>query len=130
MIALDTNILARLLLEDDKAQHVRAVAMLKNGNTYTAPVTVMLELVWVLTVAGKNRGEIAAALSSLLAMSTFKPKEPEALRHAVRWYASGIDFPDALHLALSTGESSLATFDERFAKRAKREGAAPPVSLC
>lgn len=130
MIALDTNILARLLLEDDIRQQARAVALLKDGRIYTAPVTVILELVWVLTTEGKPREEVAAALRGLLAMSAFKPKEPDVLRHAIDWYESGMDFPDALHLAMSAGESEMVTFDDKFTKRAKREGAAPPVSLC
>lgn len=83
MIALDTNILARLLLADDAGQHARAVAMLKDGRTYTAPVTVMLELAWILITAGKERTEIAAALRDLIAVPAFKPKEPEALRRAL-----------------------------------------------
>ena len=130
MIALDTNILARLLLADDAGQHARAVAMLKDGRTYTAPVTVILELAWILITAGKERTEIAAALRDLIAVPAFKPKEPEALLRALHWYESGLDFADALHLALSAGEDSLATFDERFAKRAKREKATPHVALC
>lgn len=130
MIALDTNILARLMLADDAKQHARAVALLKDGRTYTAPVTVMLELVWVLISSGRERAAIVAGMRSLLSMSAFKPKEHDALLIALRWYESGLDFPDALHLALSAGDSELATFDDKFARRAKREGAAPPVTPC
>jgi len=45
MKALDTNVLARLLLQDDAAQFKRAKALLGSGQVFTAPVTVMLELV-------------------------------------------------------------------------------------
>ena len=40
--------LARLLLQDDAAQFKRAKALLGSGQMFTAPLTVMLELVWVL----------------------------------------------------------------------------------
>jgi predicted nucleic acid-binding protein len=130
MIALDTNILARLLLADDPKQYARAVAMLKDGRTYTAPVTVMLELSWILITAGKERAEIANALRNLIAIPAFQPKESDALLRALHWYESGLDFADALHLALSAKDETLSTFDEKFAKRAKREKAAPPVTLC
>jgi predicted nucleic acid-binding protein len=130
MIALDTNILARLLLADDPKQYARAVAMLKDGRTYTAPVTVMLELSWILITAGKERAEIANALRNLIAIPAFQPKESDALLRALHWYESGLDFADALHLALSAKDEALSTFDEKFAKRAKREKAAPPVTLC
>lgn len=50
MIALDTNVLARYLLNDDPEQSGAAAALLKKRQTYTAPPTVLLELVWVLSV--------------------------------------------------------------------------------
>ncbi len=45
MIALDTNVLARLLLQDDANQFDRARALLASNQQFTAPVTVLLELV-------------------------------------------------------------------------------------
>lgn len=50
MIALDTNLLARLLLQDDAAQHAKVKALFKTRQIFTAPVTVLLELVWVLEI--------------------------------------------------------------------------------
>lgn len=47
MIGLDTNILARYLLRDDEAQYQVAASLLKERQTYTAPPSVILELVWV-----------------------------------------------------------------------------------
>jgi len=45
MIVLDTNVLARLLLRDDARQYHRARSLLAKPQDFTAPVTVMLELV-------------------------------------------------------------------------------------
>ena len=42
MKALDTNVLARLLLQDDAAQFARAKTLLNSAQVFTAPVTVML----------------------------------------------------------------------------------------
>jgi predicted nucleic-acid-binding protein len=42
MIAVDTNILARLLLRDDEAQYRKAVRLFGDGRDYTAPPTVFL----------------------------------------------------------------------------------------
>jgi predicted nucleic acid-binding protein len=44
LLALDTNVLARLLLRDDAAQYKRARALLASDQQFTAPVTVLLEL--------------------------------------------------------------------------------------
>ena len=48
MIALDTNILTRSLLNDDPVQFKQARDLHARPNEYTAPPTMMLELVWVL----------------------------------------------------------------------------------
>jgi predicted nucleic-acid-binding protein len=100
VIALDTNILVRYLLNDDPKQTRVAAALLAQNSVYTAPPTVMLELVWVLKVNGCSREEIIKGLRLLLGLPNFKPKAFEALCYAVRWFEEGMDFGDALHLAL------------------------------
>lgn len=127
MIALDTNLLARLLLRDDARQYARARQLLAREQDYTAPITVMLELVWVLEVNDCVREDIAQGLALLLGLPNFKPQQPDALRQALTWYARGLDFADALHLALSQGQEELATFDRTFTRQAGKLGALPPV---
>lgn len=127
MIALDTNLLARLLLRDDARQHARARQLLAREQDYTAPVTVLLELVWVLEVNDCAREDIARGINLLLGLPNFKPQQADALRQALDWYAQGLDFADALHLAQSHGCEELATFDKAFAKQAGKLGALPPV---
>ena len=99
MIALDTNVLARYFLNDEPAQAKAAAKLLSKKQLYTAPPTVILELVWVLRVNGCERAQIIKALRLLLGLPNFKPKNFEALCYAVRWYEEGLDFGDALHLA-------------------------------
>ena len=122
MRTLDTNILARLLLADDAGQCARAKALLAQKQVFTAPVTVMLELVWVLEANERTPFHIRKALDLLLAVPNFQPQEPDSLRQALAWYAQGMDFADALHLALSTRQEQLLTFDKRFIKAAARLG--------
>jgi hypothetical protein len=50
-----------------------------------------------------------------------------ALLHALNWFADGLDFADALHLALSSHAESFATFDQVLIKRAKRLDIQPSV---
>lgn len=127
MIALDTNLLAHLLLRDDKKQHARVVALLARKQDFTAPVTVMLELVWVLEVNGCSTDDIVRGLNLLLGLPNFKPQQADALRQALLGYAQGLDFADALHLALSHSSQELATFDKAFARKAGKLGLMPPV---
>lgn len=128
MIALDTNLLARLLLRDDTAQHAKVVALLGSGQVFTAPATVMLELVWVLEAHGCTPGEIERGLMLLLGLANFKPPQAGAIKAALGAYAKGMDFADALHLALSTGAESLATFDKAFVRKAAALKLTPKVT--
>jgi predicted nucleic-acid-binding protein len=127
VIALDTNILARLLLQDDAAQHARAKQLLAQARDYTAPVTVMLELVWVLEANDCSPADIVRGLTLLLGLPNFKPQQAEALHRALENYLKGFDFADALHLALSGAAEQFVTFDRGFVKKAAKHGAEPQV---
>lgn len=127
MIALDTNLLARYLLKDDAGQFERARALIEGAERITAPVTVLLELAWVLEVSDCSRQEIARAFRVLIGLPNFTLRPLDSLLYALRWYEEGMDFADALHLAMSAQDEALATFDRDFAKIAKRAGAFPEV---
>ncbi len=127
MIALDTNLLARYLLKDDAAQFERARALIEGAERITAPVTVLLELAWVLEVSDCSRQDITRAFRLLVGLPNFTIRQLDSLLYALRWYEEGMDFGDALHLAMSAQDEALATFDQDFAKIAKRAGAFPEV---
>jgi predicted nucleic-acid-binding protein len=129
MIALDTNILARLLLKDDAVQFRQARELLGRPDVYTAPPTVIIELVWVLESSDCTRDEVLKSLRALLGLPNFKPKSFEALCQAIKWYESGMDFGDALHLALSAGDEVFVSFDQAFGKIAKQHDTAPAVQV-
>lgn len=129
MIALDTNLLARLLLRDDAAQYKRVKALFETHQIFTAPVTVMLELVWVLESRDISATQIASGLNALLGLPNFKPERVDALRQALRSYKAGLGFADALHLALSEGQQKFMTFDKAFVKQSQKLELKPEVAL-
>ncbi len=129
MVALDTNVLARLLLSDDPVQYKSVKTLFKTAQTFTAPVTVLLELVWLLESRGCTRAEVASALTALLGLPNFKPDSVDAVRDALRHYESGAGFADALHLALCEGRQKFMTFDKAFVRQAKTLGLKPQVVL-
>ena len=129
MIALDTNLLARLLLQDDAAQYKRVKTLFETRQIFTAPVTVMLELVWVLESRDIASTQITAGLTALINLPNFKPERVDALREALRSYKAGMGFADALHLALSEGQQKLMTFDKAFVKQGKKLRLQPDVVL-
>lgn len=69
MIALDTNVLVRYVVEDDAAQTAAAVAMIERAverdEPLFVPQIVLCELVWVLSHAYRfNREEVVGVLLS------------------------------------------------------------------
>ncbi len=128
MISVDTNLLARFLLKDDLAQFRRAVAALQSDEEVFIPITVLLELAWVLKARDTTHEEILASLRGILALPHARPQHPEAVRVALGWVDAGMDIADALHLALSGKATKFLTFDTTLARRAAKLGAQPPAS--
>ncbi len=124
MAALDTNILVRYLVEDDDAQLAAAKklirAAVRAGDTLYVPITVMLELEWVLrSNFGFAKDTVTETLSALLSTAELSFESELAIEVALAQYqASSADFSDCIHAALAyaAGESPLWTFDRAAAK--------------
>jgi len=128
MIALDTNILARYLLQDDEKQAEEAARIMESGETLFVTATVVLELAWVLKTKGRSKTEVIRGLNYLHGLPRMVWQEGDALDYALKLATAGLDIADALHLALSKGCDSLQTFDAQFATRAQRENSRPAVN--
>jgi predicted nucleic-acid-binding protein len=135
VIALDTNVLVRAIASEPdadaaaKSQARKARALLSSGGDLFVPVTVVIELEWVLrSVYAMSRDDMAAVFDDLLSVENITVDRAGAVSEAVTWYRHGLDFSDALHLAQSRLCSGLATFDTGFAKAARRLKLEPQVS--
>ena len=117
MIAVDTNVLVRLLIEDDPDQAKRA-AKLFGENEIFIPKTVMLETEWVLRHAyGIDKNGILKAFQRLIGLSNLKMEDPQTMIVAISWYGDGLDLADALHLASSREAEKFATFDKSLFRK-------------
>ena len=119
MIAIDTNVVVRLLTNDDPAQASRAAALLAREQVLI-PLSVVLETEWVLrSVYGLGRGSVVHALRGLFGVSSVLVEAANRVGRALTWYEEGFDFADALHLASATdmGAERIATFDGRFTRQ-------------
>jgi predicted nucleic acid-binding protein len=129
LIALDTNILARYLLDDEPVQARTARRLLADAKTeYWIPISVVLELAWVLRKSDSPRAIVIGKLRELLSLRNVRPQNADLVFQALRWAAEGMDLADALHLALSGKAERFATFDEALVKQARKLGVQPPVS--
>jgi predicted nucleic-acid-binding protein len=124
MPALDTNVLIRYVVQDDEAQLAAARRLIRKavseGQTLFVPVTVALELEWVLRSSyGVPRDEALEILSNLLSAAELTFESERALEVALHLYRDGsADFADCLHIALAAQaqELPLWTFDKRAGK--------------
>jgi len=120
MIALDTNVLVRLVLRDDKTPAERARKLFEahahsDGSLFVSDV-VLAEFAWVL----KSRyalpnDAVARALGALLGNATLAWQSREAAVAALRAFeGGGLDFSDCLVAALADahGCEAVATFDQ------------------
>ena len=120
MIAVDTNLLVRILTNDDPVQARRAIKLFKSDDIFI-PKTVLLETEWVLRHAYEiGRSNIIIGFQKLLGLPNVNVEDPDSVYQAISWYENKFDFADALHLASSRRCISFATFDSSFTKKAQQ----------
>jgi predicted nucleic-acid-binding protein len=131
MIALDTNVIVRVVTGDDPEQLSVALEVMRSGELWICK-TVLLETEWVLRYTYKlSREAILEALRRLLGFRSLQMEDRSSVLQAVSLFEEGMDFADALHLVSGSRALSFATFDKTLAKTAKgaeREGI-PPVTF-
>lgn len=127
MIAADTNVLVRFLINDDPDQNRRAKNLFDKNRIFIS-ATVLLETEWVLRGAyGQTCARILESFQALLGMQGVAVEDAGRLAGALVWYESGLDFADALHLASASAAQTFATFDRRLIRRAGKLNVAPAV---
>lgn len=118
MIAIDTNVLIRLVVRDDDAQAQRAMALFEQNRIYVCK-TVLLETERVLRFSyGLDGPAILDVLRSIVGLPQVSVEDGLAVAEALNLLGVGMDFADALHVASCREAAQFATFDRRLKKRA------------
>lgn len=129
MIALDTSVVVRVLTRDDPKQAEVATRVMAAERIWLCK-TVVLETEWVLRHLYRlNREAIEFAFRRLLGFPRLEVEDRAAVGRALSWYAKGMDFADALHLASSRAAIQLVTFDRDMALTARGLADCPAVDL-
>lgn len=124
MNALDTNVLVRYLVADDKNMATRALQLLRNaqesGEFHLVTTLVLLETLWVLrTKYGLARQDICEAVLKLENLSAMKFESPVLIRKFVQeTMTSNLELADLL-IALDAkehGAEAVLTFDRRASR--------------
>ena len=114
----------RLLVGDDRrqAEHARALVQKSedSGETLFLPLTVALELEWVLRSRYKfSKATVLSTMVRLLETREIGFQEEASVERALFFYRSSrADFAECLHLgcAITHGHLPLVTFDRQAAK--------------
>ena len=129
MIALDTNLLVRLLTHDAPRQAAKVEAWLRENATPQSPAyvdhIVLCELGWVLERSyAYAREAVHAALAALLEHDQLKVESAALVRRALLLYDAGpADFSDYLLAvrAQAAGYAPVLTLDSKAARTATHE---------
>lgn len=124
MKALDTNILVRFLVNDDKTQAGRVLNIFRQAERkkerFFVSALVLLELIWVLgAVYDKSRDDIIFALEGLLSMPLLEIERSEALfKTLLEAKKTNLDLADLLigYCSETSGCATVLTFDKKAAK--------------
>ena len=128
MIALDTNILIRLAVDDSPAQSEIAAQLVRDNQVFIAK-TVLMESEWVLRHTYQfSRAQIGEFLLAVLDTSNTVVEDRQQVERSMEWYRQGADFADALHLAAAEN-CVFHTFDKKFCKAARKAKSAPDVRV-
>ena len=122
MIAVDTNVVVRLLVSDDLKQSKAARALFEREIVWISR-TVLLESAWVLdSVYGIEDQQVVATLGRLLGLEQVKVEHGEGIRRALAWAREGMELSDAIHLSAEPDSTRFTTFDRRLVRSAKKLG--------
>ncbi len=125
MVALDTNILVRYIMQDDKTQSKKATQMIE-GLTSDSPAfiscIVLCEFNWVLKSFYKiPKTDRLETLQSIVAVSVFDIERLGACMKALKLCEAGqADFSDYIiqQIAAQEGYDTVLTFDKKAQKSA------------
>jgi predicted nucleic-acid-binding protein len=118
MIAVDTNVIVRLIADDDPMQAAQARALADAEEIWVSTVA-LVECEWVLRSALRwTVPRIADAFEALLLAPGVHVELADHVVWAVARFRGGADFADMILLVAGRETTGFATFDRRLAQLA------------
>jgi predicted nucleic-acid-binding protein len=120
MVAVDTNVLVRMLVDEDPNQSKTCQKLFETHEVFI-PDTVLLETEWILrSVFGLNRLAVCGLIRKICGLPNVMLRDSQLISGAIDLHEKGIDFADALHLTSSRNAAAFKTFDADFIRKAKK----------
>ncbi|RXH31072.1 type II toxin-antitoxin system VapC family toxin [Bradyrhizobium zhanjiangense] len=123
-ITPDTNVLVRVLVEDDAEQSKAAQAILRKADVIAISITALCELTWVLSRGYKiSAADIAIAIRRLINAANVAANRPVAEAGLALLDAGG-DFADGViaHEGNWLGADTFVSFDKKAVKLIEASG--------
>ncbi|WP_212112481.1 type II toxin-antitoxin system VapC family toxin [Bartonella queenslandensis] len=123
-ISVDTNVLARAILQDDKKQGEVASKILRKASLIAISLPCLCELVWILRRGAKlSKEDVAGMLRDLLATSNVVMNRP-AVEAGLAILETGGDFADGIiaYEGNWLGGETFVSFDKLAIDLLKKNG--------
>jgi predicted nucleic-acid-binding protein len=126
---VDTNLVVRLLVDDDRSQADRAQEIIETGDILLLN-SVILETAWVLrSLYRLPPARIASILRGLTGLPSVALESAQTIAKALDWFEAGLDFGDAMHLAATPADAEFVTFDRALVRDAAKFVGTPWTQL-
>jgi predicted nucleic-acid-binding protein len=125
-VAVDTNVLVRAVVHDDRSQADIAAKLLRNAEMIAVAVPCLCELVWVLRrVYGFKASDAAATIRALLATENVEMNRP-AVEAGLSMLDAGGDFADGViaYEGRWLGAETFVSFDRKAVEILTEQGQA------
>ena len=93
------------------------------------PIPAELQFAMDRSLYHQSAEECQRVLLGLAGARNISIEDKKAVGEALSWFAKGMDFADALHLAASAHTEGLCTFDKKLGQVAGRVGAGKVIEL-
>lgn len=123
-VSVDTNILARAVLQDDAEQGKAAAKLLTEASLIAVPLPSLCELVWILRRGAKlSKEEVSQTIHDLLNSGNVAMNRP-AVEAGLAMLEAGGDFADGViaHEGAWLGGESFVSFDKQAVELIVRQG--------
>jgi predicted nucleic-acid-binding protein len=123
-VTVDTNVLVRAVVRDDKRQAEAAAKLLRNADLLAVAVSSLCELVWVLhRTYGFSATETAAAIRNLIGAGNVAVDRPTVVAGLTMLDAGG-DFADGViaYEGKWLGAETFVSFDKKAVEMLTAQG--------
>ena len=124
--AVDTNVLVRAVVHDDRAQAEIAAELLRSSRLIAVALSALCELVWVLRrVYRFKAADVADTIRALTAAENVETNRP-AVDAGLALLDAGGDFADGViaYEGRWLGAETFVSFDKKAVERLKEQGVA------